>query len=52
MTGLLVNADQLYWKTLTRLLVVLRGLGIKKGHQFMGVLIWVLAELRSFHPMV
>jgi hypothetical protein len=30
MTGLLVNTDHFYWKALTRLLVVLRSLGIKK----------------------
>jgi hypothetical protein len=30
MAALLVNTDQFYWKTLPRLLVILRSLGIKK----------------------
>lgn len=38
MTGLLVSADLFYWKCLTRLLVILRGSGIKKGHWIMSVL--------------
>lgn len=38
MTALLASTDQFYWKTLTRLLVILRGLGRKKGHQFIDVL--------------
>lgn len=32
LTALLASTDHFYWKTLTRLLVVLRSLQIKKGH--------------------